>query len=197
MASGRKKTRITIDGKSLAASIKRKGISQKELADEVNLSRETVNRAIKHNIIDPLVLDDICRVLNVSPKYITGEERVKRNELVAQFKSTSKYPDLIESTVPPADEDGYIIFSYDKNAKTNTRANDLFILWLDAAASADIGYFDNVPSARKTLLDTIDELDDFQISTLQDKLITSIMHYIDEGKLNFPEILDLLTDGDE
>lgn len=197
MASGRKKTRIPIDGKALSAVIRRKGLTQKDVSDQVHLSRETVNRAIKQNELDPAALDDICRLINVNPKYITGEERVKRDELVKSFKAKSKVPELIDQTIPPADENGYIIFSYDEYEKANNKSIGYFVLWLMSASSADIGYFENVPDARIKLVEKLQDLDDFQIMTLQDKLITSTMHYIDEGKLDYPQILSLLLEGDE
>lgn len=197
MASGRKKTRIPIDGKALSAAIRRKGLTQKDVSDQVHLSRETVNRAIKQNELDPVALDDICRLINVNPKYITGEERVNRDELVKSFKANSKIPELIDKTVPPADENGFIIFTYDEFQKANSKSIGYFLTWLMSAASADIGYFENVPDARAKLIEKLHILDDFQIMTLQDKLITSIMHYIDDGKLDYPEILNLLVEGEE
>jgi len=124
MPKARKKPRQTFDnrliaiGKNLQSIRKRRGLTQKELGEEIGLTREAVaSYEVGRSQLMITTLLDICAVLRVNVNEILGLER-KTTEITIT-RRWAKRMDIIESL--PESIKKHILRTLDDVIKANTR----------------------------------------------------------------------------
>jgi transcriptional regulator with XRE-family HTH domain len=87
------------------------GLSQKQLADVINVSQQSINKYENHEVepnIETLI--SIAKLFNTSVDYLIGATDVKRKiELVQQYDLNSEEKELIDLYRTTDEEDKYLI----------------------------------------------------------------------------------------
>jgi len=125
MPKARKKTqqppenRLTAIGKNLQSMRKRRGLTQKELAEKIGMTRESIAayEAGRSHLMDTTLLD-MASVLRVSVNEILGFER-RTTESTITSRRWAKRMALIESL--PESVKKHILRTLDDVIKANTR----------------------------------------------------------------------------
>ena len=58
--------------------LKSRNLSIQKLADKTGYTRQGISKAIHAGKMDPKMLDDIAKYLDISPDFLTGEYPLKR-----------------------------------------------------------------------------------------------------------------------
>jgi DNA-binding XRE family transcriptional regulator len=124
MSRARKKPRQALDnrlitiGKNLQSIRKRRGLTQKELGEKIDLTREAVaSYEVGRSQLMITTLLDICAVLRVNVNEILCLER--KNTEIAITRRWAKRMDIVESL--PESIKKHILRTLDDVIKANTR----------------------------------------------------------------------------
>ena len=173
MKKGRRSTSIPIIGNRLKAILALKGYSQSKLALKVSTTRETINRSINGNRIEPTLLDQICTTLDVSPDYIKGSF----NDKPDRFS-----PDPDPTQYSGIDAEGFLIPKYNtesddidiKVIEQQVKSAEAWLAWLRVVMAGGLPWFDSQSDARKTIISFISSCDFDDETLIQD----AVLHYI-------------------
>jgi len=111
--------RLTAIGKNLQSMRKRRGLTQKELAEKIGMTRESIAayEAGRSHLMDTTLLD-VASVLRVSVNEILGLER-RASEPLITSRRWAKRMALIENLPEPVKK--HVLRALDDVIKANTR----------------------------------------------------------------------------
>ena len=184
-----KPTNIQISSERFRNALKNRGYSQKKISELVNeqfsvegqplRNLRTLQQNIHDGFIDRDYLEKICKIINVDPDYITGEDDYFKDASFKRIMKISKEwlsDQEFEEIKSRTDPDGYVIQPYEHHTAQLEVLNHLNLLdrYVRSTAKSDDAFREFSPSVQDYICDVIKhKIDDLfwsELSTLIDQV---------------------------